>query len=69
MLKVVVGSTTPVKVAATAAVLRRIYGSGLNEGVVVESVAVESGVSHQPWGNEDTLRGALNRAQAAQRAN
>jgi inosine/xanthosine triphosphatase len=67
-IKVVVGSTNPVKVSATAAVLRRIYGDGSVEGVVVEPVAVESGVSHQPWGNEETLRGALNRAQAAQRA-
>jgi len=66
--KVVVGSTNPVKVAATAAVLRRVYGDGSVEGVVVEPVAVESGVAHQPWGNEETLRGALNRAQAAQRA-
>ena len=65
--KVVVGSINPVKVAATAAVLRRIYGDGSNEEMVVEPVAVESGVSHQPWGNEETLRGALNRAQAAQR--
>lgn len=68
MHKVVVGSINPVKVAATAAVLCRIYGDGSSETVLVEPVAVESGVSHQPWGNEETLRGALNRAQAAQRA-
>jgi inosine/xanthosine triphosphatase len=62
-VKVAVGSTNPVKTAATLAVLRRIYG----DGVSARAVAVESGVSHQPWGNEETLRGALNRAQAAQR--
>jgi len=62
-VKVVVGSTNPVKIAATTAVLCRIYG----DDVGVEPVAVESGVSHQPWGNEEAQRGALNRARAAQR--
>lgn len=62
-VKVTVGSTNPVKVAATATVLRRVYGNDID----VKAAAVESGVSHQPWGNEETLRGALNRAQAAQR--
>ncbi len=62
-LKAVVGSTNPVKIVATAAVLRRVYG----EDVDVEPVTVESGVSRQPWGDEETLRGAFNRAQAAQR--
>jgi len=62
-VKAAVGSTNPVKIAATTAVLRRVYG----EDVSVEPVAVESGVPHQPWGNEETQRGALNRAQAAQR--
>jgi len=62
-LKVVVGSTNPVKIAATTAVLCRIYDGGLD----VWAMAVESGVSYQPWGNERTMRGALNRAQAARR--
>ena len=61
--RVVVGSANPVKVAATLAVSRRVYG----DGVDVEAVDVESGVPHQPWGDEETLRGALNRAQAARR--
>lgn len=65
MIKVTVGSTNPVKIAATLAVLRRVYG----DGVEVRAASVESGVSHQPWGNEEALRGALNRAQAAQRVN
>ena len=60
-MRVSVGSTNPVKVAAAAAVLRRVYG----DGVEVTSVAVESGVPAQPWGDEETLRGAVNRAQAA----
>lgn len=61
--RVVVGSANPVKVAATLAVSRRVYG----DDVDVEAVDVESGVPHQPWGDEETLRGALNRAQAARR--
>ena len=63
-MKAVVGSKNPVKIAATKEVLRRIYG----DDVDVEPLDVESGVSHQPWGNEETLRGALHRARAAQRA-
>ena len=63
MMRASVGSTNPVKVAATAGVLRRVYG----DGVDVEPVAVESGVPVQPWGNDETLRGAINRARAARR--
>ena len=62
-LTVAVGSTNPVKIAAAGAVLHRIYG----DAVDVASLPVESNVSDQPWGNEETLRGALNRAQAALR--
>ncbi|MEE8392271.1 MAG: inosine/xanthosine triphosphatase [Anaerolineae bacterium] len=64
-LKVTVGSANPVKIAATLAILRRVYG----DDVDVEPATVESGVSHQPWGNEEARRGALNRARAAQRVN
>jgi inosine/xanthosine triphosphatase len=62
-MKAAVGSANPVKIAATAAVLRRVYG----DGVDVEAAEVESGVPRQPWGDDETLRGALNRAQAVQR--
>lgn len=62
-MKAIVGSTNPVKIAAATAVLRRVYGAQ----VEVESAAVESGVSHQPRHDEETLRGALNRARAVQR--
>ena len=64
-VRIAVGSTNPVKVAATTAVLHRVYGDEVE--VDVDPVAVESGVSHQPWGNEETLHGALTRAQNAQR--
>jgi inosine/xanthosine triphosphatase len=58
----VVGSTNPVKIDASRAVLYRIYGDDIN----VQALTVDSGVSHQPWGNEESAQGALNRAQAAQ---
>jgi inosine/xanthosine triphosphatase len=61
-MKVAVGSINPVKVAATTTVLCSLYGQAVN----VEPVAVDSGVPRQPWGNEETLQGALNRAHAAQ---
>jgi inosine/xanthosine triphosphatase len=60
-LNAAVGSTNPVKVAATRAVLSRIYAT-----TNVMAVPVESGVSHQPWGDEEAARGAINRARAAQ---
>ena len=57
----VVGSRNPVKVAAARAVLRRVYGQGMR----IEAFPVESGISEQPWGDEQTLQGALNRARTA----
>ena len=56
---VVVGSTNPVKVAAVRAVLGRV-GSRAQ----VDGVAVASGVSDQPVGDEETIRGATQRARA-----
>lgn len=61
MMKAIVGSRNPVKIAATREVLRRVLG----DDVQVEGVRVDSRVSRQPWGDEETLRGALNRAEAA----
>ena len=58
-----VGSANPVKVGAARAVLTRIA-----PGVVVTSVRVGSGVPDQPWGDEETIRGALARARSAQAA-
>lgn len=60
-MNAVVGSTNPVKVASTREVLRRVHG----DDVRVEGVPVDSGVSRQPWGDRETLRGAVNRAEAA----
>lgn len=62
-MKAVVGSKNPVKIAAARAVLRRVYSADVR----VEAADVESGVPDQPWGDEETLRGAHRRARAALR--
>lgn len=59
--RVAVGSTNPVKVAAARAVLAPLIAPGS----VVEGVAVASGVPDQPWGDDQTIRGARARASAA----
>ncbi len=58
--KVVVGSTNPVKVAAVRAVIARVAPSA-----TVHGVAVASGVPDQPWGDDETQRGANERARQA----
>jgi len=68
MERVAVGSTNPVKVAATRAVLDELGGSLRSvpaDEMTVESVPVGSGVSEQPRGREETLAGAENRARNA----
>ena len=57
--RVVVGSTNPVKIAAVRAVLERV-GSGAE----VSGLAVASGVRDQPVGDDETIRGATQRARA-----
>ena len=59
--RVVVGSTNPVKVAAARAVLAPLIAPG----ATVEGIAADSGVPDQPWGDEETMRGARTRAAAA----
>jgi inosine/xanthosine triphosphatase len=58
--RVAVGSTNPVKVAAVTAVLVRC---GWTASVM--SVGVPSGVRDQPFGDEETIAGATQRARAA----
>jgi inosine/xanthosine triphosphatase len=60
MMKVIVGSTNPVKIKAAHAVFSRI-----DPTVEIVGTSVESGVPHQPWGDEQTRLGATNRAHAA----
>jgi inosine/xanthosine triphosphatase len=60
---VAVGSTNPVKLAATRAVLSHVAPE-----LRVEPTAVQSGVRDQPWGDDETIRGAVARARAARAA-
>jgi inosine/xanthosine triphosphatase len=59
-MKIIVGSTNPIKIAAAQAVFVR-----LDPDAEIANLAVESGVSAQPWGDEETRAGAINRARAA----
>lgn len=61
--RIAVGSTNPVKVAAARAVI-----APLAPHAVIDGVAVPSGVPDQPWGDTETIRGALARAHAAREA-
>ncbi len=55
-MRVAVGSGNPVKRDAVAAALPE---------ATVEAVSVESGVPEQPWGDDETVEGARNRAERA----
>ena len=57
---VAVGSKNPVKIAAVRAVLATVAPDA-----AVEGVTVASGVPDQPFGDDDTIRGAVARARAA----
>jgi len=59
-ITVAIGSTNPVKVAAAQAILGRAFP----EANFV-TVTADSGVPEQPWGEEQTRLGALNRARGA----
>lgn len=59
-MRVVVASTNPVKIESARRGIAALYGD-----VEASGIEVVSGVAAQPFGNEETLRGALNRAQAA----
>jgi inosine/xanthosine triphosphatase len=61
---IVVGSTNPVKAAAVRAVIERVWRSCL-----VRAEAAASGVPAQPFGDDETQRGARTRAHAALAAN
>mmetsp|Transcript_22325 Transcript_22325/g.48190 ORF Transcript_22325/g.48190 Transcript_22325/m.48190 type:complete len:214 (-) Transcript_22325:245-886(-) len=58
-LRVAVGSANPVKINAVRAAFRRNFAVDVLE---VEGLTTESGVPDQPWGEEQTQLGALNRA-------
>lgn len=62
---IVLASRNPVKVRATLGGFRKIFPE---REFRLESVSVPSGVGHQPRTDEETLRGADNRAASAARA-
>ncbi len=55
---VVVGSKNPVKVACTEEAFQLTFG----DQVLVQALDVDSGVSPQPYGDQETYSGAYNRA-------
>ena len=57
---IAVGSKNPIKIQASQNVLSLVYPDAK-----FTSHNVESGVSVQPWGDEETRQGAVNRAKAA----
>jgi len=63
MKRIAVGSTNPVKIGAVRAVITARWPDAK-----VEGVAVASTVSEQPFGDDETIRGALARAIAARDA-
>jgi inosine/xanthosine triphosphatase len=58
-MKIAIGSTNPVKIRAARKILRKVFTDA--EFIALE---VASGVPGQPHGDEETRRGALNRARA-----
>jgi inosine/xanthosine triphosphatase len=64
MTTLVIASTNPVKIQAAVNGFRRLFPDA---EVNVITVSVPSEVAHQPLSDEETLRGALNRSNNAQR--
>jgi len=60
MIKVVVGSTNPIKIKAVENVFKKVF-----KDVKVQSIEVDSGVSHTPSTWEEIVQGAINRAKNA----
>ena len=58
-MKVNVGSTNPVKINAVLAAFSKYWPD-----CIVEGVEVDSGVSHMPRTDDDSIQGAINRARA-----
>ena len=58
---IIVGSKNPVKISSTDAAFHQAFTGAF----LVEGLNVGSGVSDQPWGDEETYEGAANRAKNA----
>jgi inosine/xanthosine triphosphatase len=59
-LKIAIGSTNPVKIAAARSVIEKVW-----PGAAVVSLSVPSGVGSMPMSDAECLSGARNRATAA----
>ncbi|MEM4663165.1 MAG: inosine/xanthosine triphosphatase [Candidatus Diapherotrites archaeon] len=59
-MKIVVGSSNPIKVEAVRSAVKKIWPNSK-----VLNVEVESGIGEQPQGDEEAINGAFNRALAA----
>ncbi len=67
-IKVAVGSGNPCKLAAVKDAFKDACDASIGAGkyeLLVEGVSAESGVSDQPMGDEETMKGARNRAEGA----
>jgi inosine/xanthosine triphosphatase len=65
MKKILVASANPAKVEAVQAGFQQLFK---NETAEIAGQATPSGVSDQPMGDDETYRGAFNRAQALREA-
>lgn len=61
---VIVGSKNPVKVSCTASAFHQAFEGAF----LVEGLNISSGVSEQPYGDEETYEGAFNRSNNAKLA-
>jgi len=59
-MHIIVGSKNPVKLQATKNIMEKIYSK-----LTVKAIAVDSGVPDQPFGLNQTIEGAINRAKNA----
>lgn len=65
MKKIVVASTNPVKIKSTLLGFQEMFPQ---QQFTAAGISTDSQVSDQPMGDEETFTGALNRVQAAQKA-
>jgi inosine/xanthosine triphosphatase len=59
-MKLLIASANPVKLQAPQEAFSKVF----NTEVVVEGMAVDSGISDQPMSSDETYQGALNRLEA-----
>lgn len=64
--RIVVGSTNPVKIDASKSGFQKIFGND-EVNIDIIGINVSSGIRDQPFGDDETVLGARNRAEAAYR--